>query len=67
MNTAFYHHVVVGLSTIVVQITCKSVWEEKVKVTAGEILKVTAKHHDAGAQKAPLLHFTFSNLLKLIS
>ena len=53
-----------GLRTIVVQITCKSVWEEKVKVTAGEILKVTAKHHDAGAQKAPLLYFTISNLLK---
>ena len=55
---------IVGLSTIVVQITCKSVWEEKVKVTAGEILKVTAKHHDAGAQKAPLLYFTISTLLK---
>ena len=53
-----------GLGAIVVQITCKSVWEEKVKVTAGEILKVTAKHHDAGAQKAPLLYFTISNLLK---
>ena len=53
-----------GLGAIVVQITCKSVWEEKVKVTADEILKVTAKHHDAGAQKAPLLYFTISNLLK---
>ena len=53
-----------GLRTVAVQITCKSVWEEKVKVTAGEILKVTAKHHDAGAQKAPLLYFTISNLLK---
>ena len=53
-----------GLRTIVAQITCKSVWEEKVKVTAGEILKVTAKHHDAGAQKALLLYFTISNLLK---
>ena len=53
-----------GLRTIVVQITCKSVWEEKVKVRAGEILRVTTKHHDAGAQKALLLYFTISNLLK---